>query len=94
MVNQQKKSFLLVAFDKVTHLSPFLFILCVESLYALLRDAENKKEIHGVKIGKKVESISHLFFVDNNLLFIKANDEEVENILDIFSIYEALQVKN
>ena len=43
-------------------LSPFLFILCAEGLSTLLRDAEAKKEIHGVKIGKKVVPISHLFF--------------------------------
>lgn len=67
-------------------LSPFLFILCAEGLSTLLRDAESKKEIHEVKIGKKVEPISHLFFADDSLLFIKANDEEVEKILDIFSI--------
>ena len=70
-------------------LSPFLFILCAEGLSTLLREAESKKEIHGVKIGKKVEPISHLFFADDSLLFIKANNEEVEKILDIFSIYEA-----
>ena len=44
-------------------LSPFLFFLCAEGLSTLLRDAEAKKEIHGVKIGKKVEPISHLFFL-------------------------------
>ena len=70
-------------------LSPFLFILCAEGLSVLLRDAELKKEIHGIKIGKKVEPISHLFFADDSLLFIRANDEEVEKVLDIFSIYEA-----
>ena len=43
-------------------LSPFLFIICVEGLSSLLRDAEAKKEIHGLKIGKKVNAISHIYF--------------------------------
>ncbi|XP_048489904.1 uncharacterized protein LOC125491871 [Beta vulgaris subsp. vulgaris] len=64
-------------------------ILLNEGLSTLLRVAEKKKEIHGVKIGKKVDPISHLFFADDSLLFIKANCEEVEKILDIFSNYEA-----
>lgn len=53
-------------------LSPFLFILGAEGLSALLRDAEQKKKsIHGVKIGKKVEPISHLFYADDSLLFVR-----------------------
>ena len=70
-------------------LSPFLFIICAEGLSTLLRDAEAKKEIHGLKIGKKVDAISHLFFADDSLLFTRANEEEVDKVLDILSIYEA-----
>ena len=51
-------------------LSPFLFVLCAEGLSVLLRDAEEKKLIHGVKIGRRVSPISHLFFADDSLLFI------------------------
>ncbi|XP_057247591.1 uncharacterized protein LOC130589950 [Beta vulgaris subsp. vulgaris] len=70
-------------------LSPFLFIICAEGLSSLLRDAEAKREIHGLKIGKRVNSISHLFFADDSLLFTRANEEEVEKILDILGTYEA-----
>ena len=69
-------------------LSPFLFIICAEGLSTLLRDAEAKKEIHGLKIGKKVDAISHLFFADDSLLFSRANEVEVDKILEILSIYE------
>lgn len=69
-------------------LSPFLFIMCAESLSALLRDAELKKTIHGVKIGRKVEPKSHLFFADS-ILFVRVNEEEVDTVLKILSIYEA-----
>lgn len=33
--------------------------------------------------------ISHLFFADDSLLFIRATEEEVDNVLDIFATYEA-----
>ena len=70
-------------------LSPFLFIICAEGLSTLLRDAEAKKEIHGIKIGKKVDPISHLLFADDSLLFIRAHNDEVEKVLEILSTYEA-----
>ncbi|XP_021769410.1 uncharacterized protein LOC110733640 [Chenopodium quinoa] len=70
-------------------LSLFLFIVCAEGLSTLLRDAESKKLIHGVKIGKKVEPISHLFFTDDSLLFFRASEDEFENVLDILTTYEA-----
>ena len=69
-------------------LSPFLFIICAEGLSSLLRDAEAKKEIHGLKLGKKVNSISHLFFADDSVLFTRANEKEAEKILEILSTYE------
>ena len=70
-------------------LSPFLLVLCAEGLSHLLRDAERKNLIHGVKIGRRVEPISHLFFADDSLLFIRATEDEVENVLEVLSIYEA-----
>ena len=69
-------------------LSPFLFIICAEGLSTLLRDAEAKREIHGLKIGKKVDAISHFFFADDSLLFARANEDEVDKVLDILATYE------
>lgn len=43
---------------QVNPLSPFLFVLCAEGLSTLLRDAEKKKLIHGVKIARRVSPIS------------------------------------
>lgn len=43
-------------------LSPFLFLMCAEGLSSLLRDAEDRKVLHGVKLSHHVPSISHLFF--------------------------------
>ena len=70
-------------------LSPFLFVICAEGLSALIQDAERRKAIHGVRIGRRVENISHLLFADDSLLFTRATEEEVECVLDLLSIYEA-----
>ena len=70
-------------------LSPFLFLLCAEGLSTLLRNAEEKKLIHGVKIGRRVSPISHMFFADDSLLFVRATEEDVENVLEVLTIYEA-----
>lgn len=53
----------------------------------MLRDAAEKKLIHGIKIGRKVSPISHLLFADD-LLFVRATEEKVENVLEVFSIYK------
>lgn len=49
---------------------------------------KKKKLIHGVKIGRRVKTISHLFSADDSLLFVRATEEEVENV-NVFSTYEA-----
>lgn len=68
----------------------FLFVLCAEGLSTLLGNVENNHLIHGVKVGKRVNPISHLFFfADDSLLFIRATEEEVDNVLDVLSTYEA-----
>ncbi|XP_048493085.1 uncharacterized protein LOC125493648 [Beta vulgaris subsp. vulgaris] len=49
---------------------------------------KQRKKIHGLKIGKKVDAISHLFFADDSLLFTRATNEEVEKVMESLSIYE------
>ena len=69
-------------------LSPFLFLICAEGLSSLLQDAEAKKAIHGIKIGRHVPPISHLFFADDTLLFTRASATEADCIMDILLLYE------
>ena len=54
-------------------LSPYLFLLCAEGLSALLRKADFDREITGVAISQRGPKVSHLFFVDDCLLFCKAS---------------------
>lgn len=68
-------------------LSPYLFLICAEGFSALLRQAEGRKDIIGLKIARNAPSISHLFFADDSLLFLKASTRTLQSMQEIFSIY-------
>lgn len=67
-------------------LSPYLFIICAEALSNLLRQAEKKNHIQGLKFGKHI-SVSHLFFADDSLIFSKASIKDCHHLKDIFERY-------
>jgi hypothetical protein len=69
-------------------LSPYLFILCAESLSALLNQAVKNGVITGVPTSKNGPRMSHLFFADDSLLFCKANAVEWRRLLRILEDYE------
>lgn len=67
-------------------MSPYLFLLCAESLGALI----NQVHQDGISIARKAPLISHLFFADENLVFARANVREAKSILEILKVYENL----
>ena len=69
-------------------LSPYLFILCAEGLNTLLHLAEREGKITGLPIAKGGTKINHLFFVDDSLLFCRANVSEWVHIQTILDLYE------
>jgi hypothetical protein len=69
-------------------LSPYLFIICAEALSAMLTRAEQKGVITGVPTSKQGPRLSHLFFVDDSLLFCKANSVEWRRLTKILEQYE------
>ncbi|KAK9151425.1 hypothetical protein Syun_009734 [Stephania yunnanensis] len=58
-------------------ISPSPFLICSEALSFLLGKGEREGQFHGFKLNHSSPSIPHLIFVDDTLLFCKAN---VENI--------------
>lgn len=50
------------------HLSPYLFILCVEGLSTLIAYAEEQWLLHGTKICRGAPIIPHLLFGDDYFL--------------------------
>jgi len=61
-------------------LSPYLFIIYVEGLSALIRKAEVRDQINGIKICNKAPIISHLLFADDCFLFFRVNVDQASKI--------------
>ena len=67
-------------------LSPYLFLLCTEGFTALLTKKKAEGKLHGVSIGRRAPTISHLLFADDFLLFCWATMEEVRCITDTLQL--------
>uniref|UniRef100_A0A803N7C0 Reverse transcriptase domain-containing protein n=1 Tax=Chenopodium quinoa TaxID=63459 RepID=A0A803N7C0_CHEQI len=68
-------------------LSPYLFILCMEVLSIRLNYLQHAASIKGIKFSRSGASISHLFFADDALFFLKAdikNFSAMKKVLDQF----------
>ena len=69
-------------------LSPYLFLLCVEVLSALIKKAVDNGEMEGLSICRNGLKISHIFFADDNIIFCKAILEECNTLEKILVVYE------
>ncbi|KAM6552325.1 hypothetical protein CsatB_002133 [Cannabis sativa] len=61
-------------------MSPYLFLLCNDILSRILDRAQDRGDLHGIKISKNAPAISHLMFADDTLLFARANTMEASII--------------
>lgn len=61
-------------------LSPYIFILCIESPSRHLELQQEKGSIKGLKICQRAPEISHLLFADDALFFLKGTLENCWNI--------------
>ncbi|KAK8631757.1 hypothetical protein V6N13_028536 [Hibiscus sabdariffa] len=71
-------------------LSPLLFNLIVEALSSILRKAKTKGLFKGVRIRNSRESVSHLYFADDLIVFCEASGTEVNNITGILKGFEVI----
>ena len=55
----------------------------------MIRKATLEGTLHGISICRRAPQLSHLFFVDNSLLFCHANIEECEELMQILHVYES-----
>ena len=69
-------------------LSPYLFLIYVEGLSALLHKAVQNKTLKGVAASAKGPNISHLFFADNSLIFGSTTVRESAEIQRVLQVYE------
>uniref|UniRef100_A0A151UGD4 Ribonuclease H protein At1g65750 family n=1 Tax=Cajanus cajan TaxID=3821 RepID=A0A151UGD4_CAJCA len=76
-------------------LSPYLFVLCMEKLGLLINQAVYDRHWQPIKISKEGPFISHLFFADDCLLFVKARNSQVrlmQIIIDEFCTKSRLKI--
>ena len=69
-------------------MSPLIFILVIEGLSLLIKDAQNNGKIMGIRISSHL-SLTHLIFVDDVILFGSGTVEEwvaFKVILDTFCL--------
>ena len=66
---------------------PYLLLLCVEGLIAMLRKEECEGMISGVSVCRGAPRISHLF-ADDCIIFGKACIEESNRVLKVLADYE------
>ncbi|KAK3187739.1 hypothetical protein Dsin_027300 [Dipteronia sinensis] len=69
-------------------LSPYLFLLCADSLSCLIRNSKKNGNLLGFRCSKGSPLVSHLFFADDSLLFCKATVGSCEEIGRVLNVYE------
>jgi hypothetical protein len=76
-------------------LSPFLYIILVEGLGRSLSRAKRKGDIKGISLHQGEEALSHLQFVDDNILMGLPTVKEVQEfkkILDLFNLASGMSL--
>ena len=69
-------------------LSPYLFIIMIETLGRSLKEATKKGELIGINLEKTRSYYSHHQFVDDTILLGKAKDNEAIKFKQILFMYE------
>ncbi|KAL0327239.1 UNVERIFIED_CONTAM: putative mitochondrial protein [Sesamum angustifolium] len=69
-------------------LSPYLFLLCIESLCSLFRAAADRGTIPGVAVCRGAPSISHLLFADDTMVFCPATLNTVQAVRLVLDTYK------
>ncbi|CAM8966334.1 unnamed protein product [Rhodiola kirilowii] len=71
-------------------LSPYLFLVCAEWLAQKLRREQEKAKLEGIKICWGAPEVTHLFFADDSVIFLRARLEDVANLRRILALYEEI----
>ena len=69
-------------------ISPYLFLLCVEGLSAMLKREEGVGHIKGIAVSKGALRISHLLFTDDSIVFCRATVKECDRVIKVLKDYE------
>ena len=67
---------------------PYLFLLCAEGLFALIKKKEAVGLLRGLGVSKLAPPVSHLFFADDSIIFCRATMEECKQVAEVLDTYE------
>lgn len=68
-------------------LSPYLFLIVKDVLSKLIQEAISQGNPEGLKFNRQCPPLSHIFFADDALLFMKAELKYCSLIKDILQVY-------
>ena len=68
-------------------LSPYLFLLVAEGLSCMLKGAEERGELEGIKVCREAPVISHLLFADDSLILMHVDKKNADCLSDILNRY-------
>ncbi|CAN6700215.1 unnamed protein product [Malus baccata var. baccata] len=68
-------------------LSPYLFLLVGEVLSRMIQGAVERRQLDGVKLSGAGPVISHIFFADDTLIFLKADKKNCNNLVALLKDY-------
>ncbi|KAL9681370.1 hypothetical protein QQ045_013153 [Rhodiola kirilowii] len=71
-------------------LSPYLFLLCSEWISSKLKADTIGRRLKGVRICRGAPVISHLFFADDSIFFLKATRQNAYRIMQVLEEYETI----
>ena len=69
-------------------ISPYLFLLCAKGLSAMLRRKERDDSIRGMSVKRGAPRISHLFFINDSIIFCQASFGDCEQVAKVLAEYE------
>ena len=69
-------------------LSPYLFLICIEGLSALLLKHQRQGTLKGIQASRNGFRVTHLFFADDSLLFSNATVADCKEIQRLLLVYE------
>ncbi|CAL9007242.1 unnamed protein product [Prunus brigantina] len=68
-------------------ISPYLFILVSDVLSTMLNKAVERGFVHGFRFSRDGPSLSHLFFADDSILFLKATERNCRAVASLLTSY-------
>jgi len=68
-------------------LSPYLFLLVAEGLSCMIKGAEERGDLEGVRVCREAPVISHLLFTDDSLILMHVDRKNANCLTDILNRY-------